>query len=163
MWWYFDEDKNREEDDDYVNEVCYEMYTSSAKCNQNLEDDIKESLNEGRDEVSEAEEQITCDFIKDAILGQIDENGFVLAHDEIERNNNAQRFWNWATNAAIEDPTYETIDTVTSDAVTAAQATMLTLGAIGTAAMAGAAYMLKTQVDKMSAQGLIPNEDKQID
>ncbi len=137
------------------------MYESSAKCNANLGEDITSNLEDTED--GEVNEELTCKFIKDAILGHIDENGFVYA-GEGSGNSPMQGFWNWATNAATEDPQFVTSSRVSSDSVSAGQTTALTLGAIGTAAMGAAAYMLKQQVDAMDGtEGLIANGDKQLD
>lgn len=160
-FWYIDGDKNQENDDDYVNSVCYDMYEASAKCNANLNEDVTENL-EG-DDLSEGQQAIICNFIEDAILGKIDEHGFVYTREYGDQWTPMMDFWNFMTNAATEDPQFVTSGKYSSNAVTAGQTTALTLGAIGTAAMAAAAYYMKQQVDAAGAEGLIANGDKQID
>ena len=137
------------------------MYESSAKCNTNLGEDVQENL-EG-DDLEEAEQEMVCNFIEDAILGKIDENGFVYARDDGSQFTPMMDFWNYITNAATEDPQFVTSAKESSNSVTAGQATALSFGAIGTAAMAYAAYFMKKQVDAAGAEGLIANADKQID
>ena len=159
QWWYVEGDKNEEADDDYVNEVCYDMYAASAKCNTNLDEDIQESLEEADSEIDN--EEATCKFIKDAILGHIDENGFVYSP---EQSGAATDFWNWALNANAKDPQFVTQQRQSSGSVTPAQATLLTLFVVGCVAMGTVAYLMKEQLDiKEGAEGLIANKDKQID
>jgi hypothetical protein len=154
-WWYHDGDKNEDDEEDYVNQVCYDMYSSSAKCNQNLSEDLQELLEESDDEISN--EQITCDFIKQAVTGQIDEYGFVMTKDE------SSGFWDNLFQSSSETPSYEAAVRY-SNKTTGGQAFALTFGMLGTAALAALAFQMKNQVDAAeSAEGLIAKTDKQID
>ena len=81
------------------------MYEASAKCNMNLADDIQEQLEESGAQLEG--EQVTCDFIKDAITGQIDENGFVMSHEQEQENQGTlSRFWQYMTDPGAQDPAY---------------------------------------------------------
>jgi len=105
QWWYIEQDKYEDKEEDYIYQVCNNMYESSAKCNANLGDDIKEKLYESDAQVQG--EQLTCDFIKDAILGEIDENGFVSSHvQEQAQQSTWGRFWKFMTDPGAQDPTY---------------------------------------------------------
>ena len=130
------------------------MYESSAKCNTNLAESTQELLEESDSEIDN--EETTCMFIKDAILGHIDEHGFVIT-DSNGGNNPFQQMWDAVTGGT--QPAYVPEAMEQSNAVTGAQAFALTLGAIGTASMAAAAYYLHQQVESQAPEGLMASED----
>jgi hypothetical protein len=76
------------------------MYKSSAKCNQNLAEDIHEKLEDSDNEY--ANEPIACDFVKDAVLGHFDEYGFVSTHEGTGTGNPNQSMWSGM--AGQQDP-----------------------------------------------------------
>lgn len=65
------------------------MYQYLAKCNSNLSEDIQKLIEESVSEY--ANKEATCNFIKEAVLGYIDENSFVLTDGS---SSSKQTFWN---------------------------------------------------------------------
>ena len=129
------------------------MYESSAKCNTNLAGDIQELLEESDTEY--ANEVATCNFIRQAVMGNVDENGFVLTDSSSKKT-----FWNTKSYAPNNNPN-EVPVYGSSNAVTGGQAAALSFSVLGTAAMAGAVYYLRQQLELQGSQSLI--EGKQID
>ena len=59
-------------------EVCYNMYTQSAKCHSHLTNEFPIELSD--DELSGQE--ASCNFIEDVVKGHFDDEGFVWSHQE---------------------------------------------------------------------------------
>ncbi len=129
------------------------MNQSSAKCNSNLSEDIQQLLEESDSEY--ANEEATCNFIKEAVLGNIDENGFVLTSSSSKNT-----FWNSGPSVGSTNsvPIYGS-----SNAVTGGQAVALTLSILGTATLGYVAYFMRQQVEsKEKRESLMPQKEKQI-
>lgn len=158
-WWYAKDDKDDDNDDDYVNYMCVEMYKSSAKCNLNLSESIQEVLAES--DADYENELATCAYIKAAIRGDIDELGFVT-DSSMSGRTYGQSFWDSVTGvSAWEDPAY---GVRMRNEVTPGQATALTVGALGTVAMAGAVYRMHQQLEiQDGASSLMAQPDKELD
>lgn len=132
--------------------MCKDMYESSAKCNLNLSESIQEVLSEY--DVEYENEEATCAFIKEAIHGDIDEMGFVMTDGSMSGRTSQQSFWD-------KDPVY---GARMSNGVTPGQATALTVGVVGSAAMAGAVYHLRQQLEiQDGVTGLMAQSDKEIE
>ena len=126
----------------YVSEICYNMYTDSAKCHSHFtQDDMALELSES--EILNS--NVTCDFIEEVVRGHVDEMGLVYSR-QASVNNWAFSDVNGA-NAYYED-----------SPVTAVQAAALTVTSLAAAAMAFMAVDLKRQVDRVAGTGLMTNE-----
>mmetsp|Transcript_22536 Transcript_22536/g.26124 ORF Transcript_22536/g.26124 Transcript_22536/m.26124 type:complete len:512 (+) Transcript_22536:1-1536(+) len=160
-WFYFNEHDNGDDDEEDGNEFCSAVYEMSAKCNTNL-GEYGELLEEDGSELEG--EQLVCDFINDAIQGHIDEYGFVQTHDG---TNNQP----WYTGGNLfnfggqQSTTPAYAGSAQTGTVSGGQVAALTLGAIGTAGMAAAAFILtkKINLGNDATEEFLPQNDKQID
>jgi len=138
-------EKAQQEDQEFVSEICYNMYMSSAKCHQNMADSDAEAF-----ELSEAEDlnqEVTCNFIEDVVRGYVDDEGFVYSHQK--SNNPITTFFEsfGADPAGLDEN------------VSGGQIAGLIVTGVAAASMAAVAYVLKQKVDDLSlTDGLITNE-----
>lgn len=134
--------------------MCTEMYSASAKCNAHLEgtDEIFEVS-----ETEEANEAVTCTFVNHLMHNQVTSDGMVFAADDVDCTNlsNVQCIVEKLKKLNKAAPAYEQ---ASGNPVTGVQAAALTIGAIGSAGMAAAAFHLKQQIDMGSAKSLMNNE-----
>ena len=129
--------------------MCYNVYSASAKCNSHLSEEIQEKLEESDSEMYN--EAASCNFINQALQGNIDENGFVLSDYTYVGGAN---YGNSVT------PMYGS-----EYRVSGVQAAALSIGAVGTAILVGTVYRLKRQVEALDddKEQFIAVEDKVID
>ena len=169
-----EEDKYYQEERDYTNMVCYDMYKSSAKCNKYLPEDIQNDLlyesdddqADVNEELSATNEEKTCNYLHDAIVGHMSRDGFVLPHSSGHIFRNA---WNklnpWYD--SDENPPYKNSKSTMrrENSVTELQIVALTFGVIGISALVLAVKYLKHQIAESTKDvGLIiKNPEKQID
>ena len=126
----------------YVSEICYNMYTESAKCHSHFTEDDTMAL-----ELTESEllnSNATCDFIEEVAKGHVDELGLVYSRQASVSS--------WASVSA--NAYYE------ASPVTAVQAAALTVTSLATAAMACMAVSLKLKVNRATmTESLMTNEE----
>uniref|UniRef100_A0A7S3Q0N2 Uncharacterized protein n=1 Tax=Chaetoceros debilis TaxID=122233 RepID=A0A7S3Q0N2_9STRA len=112
-------------------EVCYNMYTQSAKCHSHLTDEFPIELSD--DELSGQE--ASCNFIEDVVKGHFDDEGFVWSHQE--RVNPVSQLF------GIFNDDIET-------RITGAQVAALTLTSAACGSMGYIAYLMKLKVDAIT-------------
>jgi hypothetical protein len=123
--------EQEQEDFQYISEICYNMYTQSAKCHMHYSDNSNMAL-----ELSESEalnEQVACDFIEDVVKGYVDNEGFVYSHQRQVSNPITQYFSMFGA---------DDMDTE----VTGMQYFGLFLTGTATVAMAAAAFHLRRKI-----------------
>lgn len=131
--------------EDYVSEICYNMYTYSAKCHSHFgEDEMALELSD-----SETTNQATtCDFIEDVLKGKVDEDGYVYSHQD-DGSFVSDFFGSFGADDLNDD-------------VTGAQIAGLIVTGLAAAGMAFTAFEMKRKIAGSivgpSAEGLIHNE-----
>lgn len=131
--------------EDYVSEICYNMYTYSAKCHSHFgEDEMTLELSD-----SETTNQATtCDFIEDVLKGKVDEDGYVYSHQD-DGSFVSDFFGSFGADDLNDD-------------VTGAQIAGLIVTGLAAAGMAFTAFEMKRKIAGSivgpSAEGLIHNE-----
>lgn len=129
---------------DYVSDICSNMYLDSAKCHSHLtEDDMSLELSDSELEIQE----LTCDFIEDVVKGYVSEDGLVNSHEN--QGNFVGDFFQAFGGDYNGDP---------EGRMTGAQGAALFLTGTASVAMGAAAYHLKTKVDAGLSDGLIAND-----
>ena len=131
--------REQEEELQYISEICYNMYTESAKCHSHYSENSNMAL-----ELSEPEalnEQVSCDFIEDVVRGYVNDEGFVYSHQRQVSNPVAQYFSMFGA---------DDMDTE----VTGMQYFGLFLTGTATVAMAAAAFHLKRKIESSGAANL---------
>lgn len=131
---------------EFVSEICYNMYTASAKCHMHFGDDISDALEVNENEM--LDQQTTCDFIEDVVKNRIDDEGFVYSHQNVRSNPIADYLGMFGADDMETNPTV-------------AQWFGLVASGAACAAMGFLAWDLKKKVDvsPASTEKLIANED----
>jgi len=133
-----------EQEEIYISEICYNMYSDSAKCHTNYAADNNETL-----ELSDSEllnQDVTCNFIEDVLKGYVDEDGFVYNHGF----KNSTFLNNYFAFFGADDMETE---------VTAAQVAGLIVTGTATAAMVAAAFHMRRKIEGPDfKEGLITND-----
>lgn len=133
-----------EQEETYISEICYNMYSTSAKCHTHYAADDIETL-----ELSDSEllnEGVTCDFIEDVFHGNVNEEGYVYSH----QFENSTVLNNYFAFFGADDMETE---------VTAAQVAGLIVTGTATAAMVAAAFHMRRKIEGPDfKEGLITND-----
>jgi hypothetical protein len=155
QWWYIEDDRGEYDDEDAVNEMCTEMYQASAKCNAHLDEDVSDLFEQTDTET--ANEAVTCTFVNLIMHNDITSEGMVFAADDVDCTNlsNVQCLLKKFKKLNHAAPAYTQ---AAGNPVTGMQVAALTIGVVGTAAMAVAAFHLKQQIGAGGTEGLITNE-----
>jgi len=131
--------EQEDEELQYISEICYNMYTESAKCHMHYSENSNMAL-----ELSESEalnEQVACDFIEDVVKGYVNDEGFVYSHQRQVSN----PITNYLSMFGADDMDTE---------VTAMQYAGLLFTGTATVAMAAAAFHLKRKVQSSGTANL---------
>jgi len=133
-----------EQEETYISEICYNMYSTSAKCHTHYAADDIETL-----ELSDSEllnEGVTCDFIEDVFRGYVNDEGYVYSH-QFENSTVLNNYFAFFGASEMESE------------MTGAQAAGLIITGTATAAMVAAAFHLRRKVEGPGfKEGLMTND-----